>query len=540
MPKTVARRKFLSPSPTPDDEISLASRLPSPARLPDPLSPNPLLSQIGEVSFPISEQCRMVSNNVSKRVDFLAPGSGVFAVRFHTQAGFASFMDQYKTALFENTHRCRDSDESREKVFGVGFTAWASGEDHPEAVWDASDEPPPSTPASRDADGMDVERAVEREKDADADEESDSALDMRMGALENSFLIRGNAIDVFRNRAGGALTDANVRVRLTDPTGTPGSASKITPTKALLADAESSMFLLSPDEGRREKLYQMDLEREQVVRSWGCVKDGVEIPMTDMCADSKSAQTEAGRSTFLGLDDNRLVRWDARLAGGIAQEMASPTLGYKDGHDFARGTKFRCMATTGDGCVAVGSSDGKIRLYNDKSLRQAKTSFPGLGAPITSIDVTYDGKWILATTDTCLVLLHTCVRDEKTSELTTGFRTRAGDKIAAPRLLKLKPEDAARAKGAPLRGGKFTWVTEQGKQERWIVASCQNYSILFNFRRVKAATAPDERLMEFTDYNVVGKDGEIAASTFVHDKFTGNDTHLVIAMTDGDVYCAGG
>ena len=46
--------------------------------------------------------------------------------------------------------------------------------------------------------------------------------------------------------------------------------------------------------------------------------------------------------------------------------------------------------------------------------------------------------------------------------------------------------------------------------------------------------------MEFTDYNVVGKDGEIAASTFVHDKFTGNDTHLVIAMTDGDVCCAGG
>lgn len=284
----------------------------------------------------------------------------------------------------------------------------------------------------------------------------------------------------------------------------------------------------------------MDLERGAIVSQWACQKDGADIPMSDVVADTKSSQMESNHHTFLGLDDNRLVRWDARLRDGIAQELASPTLGYKDGHDFARGTKFKCMATTGDGCIAVGSEDGKIRLYGDSSMRQAKTSFPGLGSPITSIDVTYDGKWILATTATCLVLLHTVVQDGKTGELTNGFKTKAGSSIAAPRLLKLKPEDALRAKGAPLVKGKFTWVTEQGKQERWIVASCQNYSILFNFRAVKLATAPDEKLMTFTEYNVVGKNAAIAESTFVHEKFTGDDTHLVIATTKGDVFCAGG
>ena len=50
----------------------------------------------------------------------------------------------------------------------------------------------------------------------------------------------------------------------------------------------------------------------------GCVKDGVDIPMTDVCCDTKSAQMEQ-RSTFLGLDNNRLVRWDMRMAGGVAQ-----------------------------------------------------------------------------------------------------------------------------------------------------------------------------------------------------------------------------
>ena len=90
----------------------------------------------------------MVSNNVAKRVDFLAPGVGVFAVRFHTQQGFADFLSRYKDALFENTHKCRATEENREKVYGVSFTAWAAGEDHPEAVWDVSDEPRPELPAA--------------------------------------------------------------------------------------------------------------------------------------------------------------------------------------------------------------------------------------------------------------------------------------------------------------------------------------------------------------------------------------------------------
>lgn len=35
---------------------------------------------------------------------------------------------------------------------------------------------------------------------------------------------------------------------------------------------------------------------------------------------------------------------------------------------------------------------------------QASTNFEGLGSPITSIDITCDGEWVLATTDTYLLL----------------------------------------------------------------------------------------------------------------------------------------
>eukprot|EP01018_Ginkgo_biloba_P027640 Gb_00721 [translate_table: standard] len=50
----------------------------------------------------------------------------------------------------------------------------------------------------------------------------------------------------------------------------------------------------------------------------------------------------------------------------------------------ARGTNFQCFATIGDGCVVVGSRDGKTLM------RMAKTTFLGFGSPITHVDVTYD------------------------------------------------------------------------------------------------------------------------------------------------------
>ena len=62
---------------------------------------------------------------------------------------------------------------------------------------------------------------------------------------------------------------------------------------------------------------------------------------------------------------------------------------------------------TGDGYVVVGSADGQIRLYSERTLTRANTAIPGLGAPITAVDVTYDGKWVLATTATYLMVVLT-------------------------------------------------------------------------------------------------------------------------------------
>ncbi|KAI3688888.1 hypothetical protein L2E82_46806 [Cichorium intybus] len=149
-------------------------------------------------------------------------------------------------------------------------------------------------------------------------------------------------------------------------------------------------------------------------------------------------------STFLGLDDNILSQWDMRDRRRIVQNIAqsnSPILNSTKGHHFSRGTKFQCFATTSDGCIV----DVKIRLYSTTSMRQAKTAFPGLGSPITHVDVTYDGKWILGTTDTYLILISALFTD-KDGKLKTGFSGRMGNKTPASRLLKLTPVDSHTAR----------------------------------------------------------------------------------------------
>ena len=62
---------------------------------------------------------------------------------------------------------------------------------------------------------------------------------------------------------------------------------------------------------------------------------------------------------------------------------------------------------SGDGYVVIGSDDGQIRMYSEKSLTRANTAIPGLGGPITAVDVTYDGKWVLATTKNYLMVVKT-------------------------------------------------------------------------------------------------------------------------------------
>jgi WD40 repeat protein len=90
----------------------------------------------------------------------------------------------------------------------------------------------------------------------------------------------------------------------------------------------------------------------------------VTILQAQIAALSKDAQLLQS-PIFLGLDRNRLAKWDLRTEEGVVQWTA--------GKDFAQRTKFTCMATSGHGHVVIGSHDGQIRLYNANTLTQVST-----------------------------------------------------------------------------------------------------------------------------------------------------------------------
>jgi hypothetical protein len=60
--------------------------------------------------------------------------------------------------------------------------------------------------------------------------------------------------------------------------------------------------------------------------------------------------------------------------------------------------------------------------------------------------------------------------------MANGFVNPMGGRGSMPRLLRLTPEDRARIGNKPLAKGKFSWITESGTNERWIVASCGSNS----------------------------------------------------------------
>lgn len=414
-----------------------------------------------KINVRVSTDIQMKFFGDQRRVDFV--DGGVWALKFFTNEEYRSFVTKFQDSLFENVYGLRPTEENKVKIYGKEFLGWVKPEESDDSMWEDADEGVWKSPDKRPVE------FPERESQDLLEEFEEAATgggiqSLALGALDNSFLVSDSGVQVVKNFSHG-IHGKGVYVKFDDRKSGSSDGKSGTPNKALLMRGETNMMLMSPlKEGKSPStgLHQLDIETGKIVTEWKFEKDGADITMKDITSDAKGSQLDPSESTFLGLDDNRLCQWDMRDKKGMVQKMAnvnSPVLHWTQGHQFSRGTNFQCFATAGDGSIVVGSLDGKIRLYSRTSMRQAKTAFPGLGSPITSVDVTYDGKWVLGTTDTYLILICTLFTD-KDGRTKTGFAGRMGNKIPAPRLLKLTPVDAHLA-GADnkFHAGHFSWVS---------------------------------------------------------------------------------
>ncbi|WZY96448.1 hypothetical protein YC2023_068777 [Brassica napus] len=449
-----------------------------------------------------------------QRVEFVANG-GYWALRFTSRGEdlTTAFVSSFNSCLFENNHGVELNEAGLASIFEEDFIGWANPEAADDSIWEEADDILLKSPQS--ATPLDLTKAFEEAATTRSEEGIHS---LALGALDHSFLVGDSGIQVFKNmRQGVHGTGVSVNFEAAY-----GSARKN--KKALLMRAETNLLLMSQ---QAPGIHQLDIETGKVISEWKFEKDGVDISMSDITNDGKAAQLDPSGSTFLGLDRNRLCRWDMRDPYGVVQDLSTANnapivLTWAQGHQFSRGTEFNCFATTGDGSLVAGLLSGQIRLYSKGgTMRKAMTAFPGLGAPVTHVDATYDGKWIVGTTDTYLIVISTLFTD-KAGNTKTGFEGSMGNKMAAPRLLKLTPLHAHLAgSNNKFRNAQFSWVTEDGKEERHVVATVGKFSVIWNFQQVKDGSHEcyheQEGLKKCYCYKIVPRNESIVDSRFMND-----------------------
>ncbi|KAK8854741.1 hypothetical protein IAR55_003480 [Kwoniella newhampshirensis] len=290
-----------------------------------------------------------------------------------------------------------------------------------------------------------------------------------------SFVTRGDMIGVFAHK------DDKLRFRTAID-------------RMMLHNQDADMLLLDPN--NKNSVYRMDLEYGKVVDEWK-VSETVEV--SNILPDSKYAQMNP-QQTLIGHSHNGLFRIDPRVAGNKLVESQ-----FKQ---YATKNDFSAAATTESGKLAVASNKGDIRLF-DQIGKNAKTALPALGDPIIGVDVSADGRWLVATCKTYLLLIDTLIGDGRYKGSLGFDRSFPADSKPVPRRLQLKPEHVAYMEDAvSFTPARFN--TGMNEAEKTIVTSTGKYVIIWRT----------------DDYQIKQYDSRVVADNF---KF-GADKNIIVAL----------
>jgi hypothetical protein len=211
---------------------------------------------------------------------------------------------------------------------------------------------------------------------------------------------------------------------------TPDGKKGFVPSKVMLHDQDTSMILQNPL--TPGSLYKLNLETGKVIEEYKVTED---FAVSNFIPDAKYAQTTQ-QQTFIGLSSNGVFRIDPRLQGNKLVDSQ-----FKQ---YATKNDFSVAATTESGRLAVASNKGDIRLF-DAIGKNAKTALPALGDPILGIDVSADGRWVLATCAKYLLLIDTLIPEGAGRYGgSSGFdRSFPAAQKPTPKRLQLRPEHVA-------------------------------------------------------------------------------------------------
>ncbi|SHO77017.1 Similar to S.cerevisiae protein VID27 (Cytoplasmic protein of unknown function) [Malassezia sympodialis ATCC 42132] len=445
-------------------------------------------------------------------------------LRFGEKTAYLAFQEQFSHLIWETLHEekwGKASDVEKQYIEqayeqDVAMTD-EEGESHPHTLLS-----PRHTSALSDDDDADAVEAELDPMDEDDDEayvesetqaddppvapdsggEANSALAVGYKS-DRAFVVRGDKIGVFKHTDDDRLEFATAINRISTPKG-----KSFQPKRVMLHDQDSAMVLMDPS--NQHALYRMDLEYGKVVEEWKVHED---VPVTNFLPSSKYAQMSAEK-TFVGTSRNGIFRIDPRLAG--EKLVDSQFKQYTSKNDFS------AAATDAKGRLAVASNKGDLRLF-DQIGKNAKTALPALGDPILGVDVSSDGRWVIATCRTYLLLIDTLIQDGR-YQGSLGFdRSFPADARPLPRRLQLRPHHVAYMESeVHFTPAHFNTGSDS---ETSIVTSTGNYVVSWSFDSVKKGNPYAYVLKRY-------------AGTVVRDDYTyGSDQSIVVAF-ENDVQLA--
>lgn len=426
-------------------------------------------------------------------------------LRFRDQPTLEAFQEGIMQALWEQlneTKWAKAKDQDREYVIEA-FNDLTM-DDAPEAEEEFLEE-------EEEEDESDSQ-AVQRSEHYDSDEsEDDVDLEQNDGNVnsqlavgtkhDRSFVIRGSKIGVFKHLPNRHLEFTTNISKVHTPKG-----RTFKPGKIMLHAEDQNMVM--QDDSNPNSLFRMDLEYGKIVDEWKIHDD---IPVTNFAPETKFAQQTAAQP-FIGHSKNALFRIDPRVAGNKLVE--SQLKQYMSKNDFS------AAATTEKGHIAVASNKGDVRLF-DRLGVNAKTHIPALGESIIGLDVSADGRWLLATCRTYLLLIDTLQKDGK-NEGKLGFeRSFAKDSKPQPRRLGLTPSHVAQFQhetGSPLAFTAAKFNTGENMQETSIITSTGPFLVTWSLKKVLAGNKDPYQIKRYS--------AQVMADNFEF----GSDKNVILAL----------
>lgn len=423
-------------------------------------------------------------------------------LRFKNQKTIEEFQEGLMRALWEQLNEVKWSkiqEQDRDYVFEAFNDLTMDEGAAPEEDEEEEEEEIPDSPRRR------SEQYGEDESEDDAEVQGKDGNANSLLAVgskyDRSFVVRGSKIGVFKHTPNKHLEFTTNISKVQTPKG-----RLFSPKKVMLHNEDENLIMQDP--GNPNALYRMDLEYGKIVDEWK-VHDDIEV--TNFAPETKYAQQTANQP-FVGHSRNALFKIDPRVTGNKLVEAQLK--------QYASKNDFSAAATTDKGYIAVASDKGDVRLF-DRIGINAKTHIPALGEAIIGLDVSGDGKWLLATCRTYLLLIDAEQKDGK-NEGKLGFeKPFAKDAKPQPRRLTLKPEHTAQFQHETKIALSFTpakFNADPSGKETSIITSTGPFLVTWSMKKVLRGEKEPYQIKRYSD-------------TVIADNFEfGSDKNVILAL----------